>query len=205
MKKIIVSQSIIYDKKTKTFKDTLDYRLIKFLYKNNIVAYPFPNYDLNEKLIYKIIDNYFRKDNFLGFILSGGNDIGEFKKRDKTENSIIKFCKKKKLPILGICRGMQMLSHHYGGTLRKIKNHVRTRHEIFSLINKKKIIVNSYHNWVIKKCPKVFNKCFFTKDGSLESIKHKTLPIEGWMWHPEREAKYSKYDIQNFKKLFKIS
>ena len=81
MKKIIVSQSIIYDKKTKTFKDTLDYRLIKFLHKNNIIAYPFPNYDLNEKF-HRMVKPMSRRnfvqegDHIISF--SGINQEGDF-------------------------------------------------------------------------------------------------------------------------------
>ena len=41
-----------------------------------------------------------------------------------------------------------------------------------------------------------------TDDGFIEAISHKSLPWEGWMWHPERNLKYKKYFQQKIKKIF---
>ena len=55
-----------------------------------------------------------------GLIVSGGGDIYNYDKklynlqRDKNEKKIIDFFKNKKLPILGICRGFQLICSYNG-------------------------------------------------------------------------------------------
>ena len=79
MKKILVTQRIILDKKTKTVRDSLDHELIKFLIKNNFFIIPIPNFFPSKKHEKNFLNFYFKKIKIKGVILSGGNDIGEFK------------------------------------------------------------------------------------------------------------------------------
>jgi putative glutamine amidotransferase len=39
-------------------------------------------------------------------------------------------------------------------------------------------------------------------DGSIEAIKHETLPWQGWMWHPERYSEFCEDDGQRIRNLF---
>lgn len=41
------------------------------------------------------------------------------------------------------------------------------------------------------------------EDGVIEAIRHESFSIAGTMWHPEREAPFSKDDINMVKDLFK--
>ena len=137
--------------------------------------------------------------NLDGIILSGGDNFGENKNRDETEIESIKFGITEKIPILGICRGMQVLNNFFGGSIviSDKKEHVGVKHEI-SIVDKeierlysvKKINVNSYHNNLILKPNlgqelKIFAKSI--SDDTIEGFMHESLPIFGVMWHPERE------------------
>ena len=110
---------------------------------------------------------------------------------------------KKKLPSFGICRGMQMMAHYFSVKLRKINGHVASRHLVINQKNKKKRIVNSFHNWSLTKLPSNFEVMYKAKDNTIEAFKNKSLKWEACMWHPEREKKYSKDDCKIIKKLFK--
>ena len=48
---------------------------------------------------------------------------------------------------------------------------------------------------------KNFEVTYMSKDGEIESIKHKEKKI-GIMWHPEREKVFSKDDINLFKDIY---
>ena len=108
--------------------------------------------------------NILKKNNLL--ILAGGNDIITNKKdsklRNKIENNLIKEAIKLKIPIIGICRGAQLLNLYFGGKIRKIQSHMRTRHDIFfeknEIIKMNKLNVNSFHNYGIG--PKDLSKKF---------------------------------------------
>ena len=80
-------------------------------------------------------------------VLSGGNNIGEFNLRDQTEAQLIKYAKHKGLPLLGICRGMQMLAHFHGSVIQPLKGHVGTRHNLEGEVNWS---VNSFHVWLFE-------------------------------------------------------
>ncbi len=203
MKKLLVSQRIIIDKKNKSLRDCLDHQLINFLIKNGYFVIPVPNLFVSKRQENKFLNLYFQKIKISGVILSGGNDIGEFKLRDNLEKKILTKCKKYKKPVLGICRGMQMMAVHENTSLKKIKNHVRTRNNLFDINRNYIRNVNSYHNWALKKCPKNYKILYQSEDQSIEAIVHKKLKWEGWMWHPEREKKYDKKDISRLNKLFK--
>ena len=152
-----------------------------------------------------------------GLILSGGEDIGINIRRDNLEKKLIKYFTRKKKPILGICRGMQVLSIFFGSNLKKlenkhfeyivekVKNHVNTRHECKPQTKDKLFprSVNSYHNYAIKKCPKDFLVTTKSSDGTIESIKHLKYKWEGWMWHPERDKPFSKCLKNRALKIFK--
>ena len=86
-----------------------------------------------------------------------------------------------------------MMSNYEGGTLVKIKNHVKKNH---SIINKSKRYdlpkqVNSYHNYTIKNLSNSFDVISTCNKGSIEAISHLKYKWLGWMWHPERDKVFN--------------
>lgn len=136
-------------------------------------------------------------------ILPGGNDLLEknnlSKIRLKNELNLIHFGIKHNIPILGICRGMQVINYYFKGKQKKILKHMNTEHKVFFRYNffKKKILkVNSYHNYSIPKklLSKNLNAMAFDKDENVEFLNHKSKKIFGFMWHPERNKNYHQLD-----------
>ena len=136
-------------------------------------------------------------------LLSGGNDIGEQPTRDATERYLIAWAAAERVPVLGICRGMQMLAVWAGGELVRKEGHAGVRHalRISGVKEGWPVEVNSYHNWILAGCPAGFEVEALAEDGSIEAIRHAELPWEGWMWHPEREAPFDPKDIRRLKRL----
>tara|TARA_B110001452_G_C15128604_1_gene393295 strand:- start:95 stop:706 length:612 start_codon:yes stop_codon:yes gene_type:complete len=201
MKKILVTQRMYKDKLTKEHRDTIDVNLSKFIIESRLLPIIVPNF--LSKFSKKNFDNYLKSVKPDGLLLSGGEDFGINKFRDLTELKLLKHFTVKKLPIIGICRGMLLLSKFFGAKLGKIYGHVRTRHECITLTKDKLFpkSINSYHNFNVKNCPKNFYITVKSKDDSIEGIKHKKFNWEGWMWHPEREKKFN---FNSKKRLFKI-
>jgi len=199
---IFISSNI--KKHYRTYIDFLDYNWIKYLEKKNHNFYLIPNSIKNFILMSKNL-----KPNLI--ILTGGNDIFKknsyIKNRLKVEKKIISYAISKKIPILGICRGAQLLNLFFGGKIRKIKNHMRTRHNIFlekkTLFKKNKLEVNSFHNHGIssKDLSKKLKVLARDKNKNIELYCHKSKKIIGVMWHPERE-KNNLIDLI-FKKVLK--
>ena len=102
---------------------------------------------------------------------------------------------RKKFPLIGICRGLQIIAKFNKIKLIKISNHVRTRHKVYKKISRRFKTVNSFHNWGIKIVLK-FISTYVTKDKFIESIEH-LITIKAVMWHPER-GKYSTEDKKFF-------
>jgi putative glutamine amidotransferase len=76
-------------------------------------------------------------------ILSGGGDPGDDPEREYTETGILKYAEEKQLPVLGICRGMQMMGVYAGASLVEVSGHVRARHKVEGIITGE---VNSFHH-----------------------------------------------------------
>lgn len=134
-----------------------------------------------------------------GVILSGGDNIGDDPTRDHTENEIIDYGIKNRLPIFGVCRGMQVLNNYFNGTIEKsnttyhlrIPHHIQiTKDDFSNLIHVDKIKVNSFHNNIITKKNMGKNLEAFAvceQDNTIEGFYHENFPIIGVMWHPERD------------------
>ena len=132
-------------------------------------------------------------------VLSGGDNKGDDEYRDKTEQDIMEYGINKKIPILGICRGMQVINDYFGGSheVTKDNEHVSKNHDI--IITGKKMVkcldlkrrkVNSFHHNIISEKNLGRNLEIFAKstnDDTVEGFLHNKLPIIGIMWHPERE------------------
>jgi len=194
LKLVVISQRVEIFKKYGEVRDLLDQRLSLFCIDAGYLPVPIPNV---------LDDQIFRRWLIslqpTAFILSGGNDIGEDQKRDSVEKNLLNYAKDKNCPVLGICRGMQMMTCWAGGTLKPVDGHVASRHSIRGEINGN---VNSFHNFSASKCPSGFKTLATSDDSEIEAFKHETLPWEGWMWHPERETKYHERDLTRMQKLF---
>ncbi|OGN29997.1 MAG: hypothetical protein A3A33_01590 [Candidatus Yanofskybacteria bacterium RIFCSPLOWO2_01_FULL_49_25] len=125
-------------------------------------------------------------------ILTGGGTIGRDLDRDTVETSLLQRAVAKRIPVLGICRGAEMINIFFGGLLLDtIPGHAGTTHPV--TIGSNAIIVNSYHNQGFTELELAKELRIFAKasDGTIEGINHSSLPIAGIMWHPEREQKLS--------------
>lgn len=193
---VALSQRIDYVADRLESRDALDQRLSAFVANCGYVPVPVPN-SLGHEL-----DTWLSVIRPSGVILSGGNDISTYPERDQTETALINYAYMHKVPLLGICRGMQMLAHWSGTALRSVQGHVGTRHFISGEMSG---LVNSYHRFVLDDCPENFHVSASSEDGEIEAIRHLFLPLEGWMWHPEREEKFSTRDIQRVRSLFNRS
>ena len=199
--KIAITQRVDFFKERNEHRDSLDHDLVELIlslgHKPLLISNLFFD-EKNKSFFYDWLDE-FRPE---GIIFSGGNDFGDFKNRDKTEEALY-FWTKNKIPILGICRGMQLIGKLNGSKLKKVKNHINKNHLVIKVSNKKEYLKNSFHAYSLLHCPKNFKITYLSKDGEIEGIAHDYENIIGIMWHPEREKTFSKNDINLLKKIFK--
>ena len=186
-------------------RDALDQRLAQWLVHSGYLPVVVPNIlSVVDRQSEPTLENWLQAVEPSALILSGGNDIGEYPARDATERYLLSWAKAKQLPILGICRGLQMMASWAGVDLVKKEKHAGTRHQLVVPNSKDEwpAYVNSYHSWGLASCPAGFEVAARAEDGSIEAIKHIKLPWEGWMWHPEREIPFTRQDTARLKWLF---
>ena len=157
-----------------------------------------------------------------GILLTGGQDIqpelygaeplpccGECStERDKMELQLLELAFQQDLPVLGICRGLQLLNVCFGGTLyqdlpEQVSNSI-SHHQIppydqpvhtvsvlpetplAALLEQETLAVNSYHHQGILKLAEALQPMAVAPDGLIESV---WLPekafVWGVQWHPE--------------------
>ena len=196
---IFVTQREIKIAETQELRDSLDQRWFNFLDKAGFLPILLPN---NLALAKKIIS----KIDADGILLTGGDDIkslsGIYSKREELEDFLIKLALKKKLPLFGVCRGMQKIQDSFGIPLGKVSGHVSAKQKI--LINDKSREVNSFHKFgTTKNNDREFKIFAVAKDGVIKAIRHKKHNICAVMWHPERFAKVCLEDIKLFHEVFK--
>ena len=213
LKKVIVTQRIDHIKNYSETRESIDQALSEWLIQADYLPIPISNklvsihnnqdIQVNEQ---PLLQNWLSVIKPNALLISGGNNIGAYPARDETEKFLLKWAQKNRTPVLGICRGMQMMAVWAGGNLDVVNNHVGTRHQlnIYGSNNNWPNEVNSYHEWGLFDCPSDFEIKAHSDDGVIEAIRHKELPWEGWMWHPEREAQFAKKDIDRIKQLFNI-
>jgi len=186
-------------------RDALDQRLVQWLVHAGFLPVLVPNtLSATGHPSEQALESWLKVVQPGALLLSGGNDIGEYPARDATERYLLAWAEASRMPVLGICRGLQMMAVWAGVDLVKREGHVGTRHQLVvtALKDEWPTEVNSYHNWGLASCPAGFEVAAKAEDGSIEAIKHVELPWEGWMWHPEREAPFSPQDIKRLKRLF---
>jgi anthranilate synthase len=100
----------------------------------------------------------------------------------------------KKLPIFGVCLGLQAIGEYFGGQLgqlgqpahgRPSRIQVRGGRLLQNLPNE--IVIGRYHSLYVERdsMPDVLDVTASTEDGVAMAIEHRTLPIGGVQFHPE--------------------
>ena len=81
-----------------------------------------------------------------------------------------------------------------------MQGHVAIKHSVSGLEDS--IEVNSYHNQgCVELKSAELEAVLRTDDGVIEKIRHRTLPIIGTMWHPEREEPFMERDADMLRRL----
>jgi anthranilate synthase len=100
----------------------------------------------------------------------------------------------KKLPIFGVCLGVQAIGEYFGGQLgqlgqpahgRPSRIQVRGGRLMQNLPNE--IVIGRYHSLYVEQgsMPDVLDVTASTEDGVAMAIEHRTLPVGGVQFHPE--------------------
>ena len=157
-----------------------------------------------------------RFDELDGIVLPGGADVnpkyyGQENKGsvdiddelDAFEFALIEKAVSRRLPLFGICRGLQLVNIYFGGTLiqdlenkelhcwEDQKDRSHTVHAdrssfVYGAYHKTDIRVTSAHHQAIDVLGEGLVAVAAAEDNIIEAVQHRTLPIYCVQWHPER-------------------
>jgi len=131
-----------------------------------------------------------------GLVIGGGSDPGipEDKERDRMEIGLISKAVSERIPVLGICRGAEMLTLWAGGKLSPMKGgelgtHMSKWHnvQLSDIWPKAEANVWSHHHLKIEN-PGSLRVAATSNDGNTEAIADPNKRILGVLWHPERSG-----------------
>ena len=141
-----------------------------------------------------------------GLVLSGGNDLaicgGDAPERDAMESALLDWAERRALPVLGVCRGMQVIQQRFAIGLRRVEGHVAPR-QIIRIEGEPKE-VNSYHRFAAFDSRPPLDVWAVSDDGVVKAIRHSRQPMTGIMWHPERRSPFSIDDVALFRRVFGV-
>ena len=118
--------------------------------------------------------------------------------RDALEWKLLEYFVSRKLPVLGVCRGMQTINVFFGGDLiQDWPGHsavngedrlhaVTTAPSVLRALYGGRCIVNSSHHQVVGRLGNGLETVQWADDGAVEALRHRALPVWGVQWHPER-------------------
>lgn len=167
-------------------RDSISHDWLNRLGEWNMTPYPIPN-------LLKNAASYIDGISPDLLVLTGGDDLGAIPDRDRAETELFDIALGRGLPVLGVCRGLQFINQHFGGSTVEISGHVACSHRVIFAdfwhpLYGNEGTVNSYHNLAI--APDLLgNELDVTAadtDGNIEAFRHTRLPVAGVMWHPER-------------------
>ncbi|MDD5944492.1 MAG: gamma-glutamyl-gamma-aminobutyrate hydrolase family protein [Clostridia bacterium] len=174
-------------------------------------------------------------DFFDGYLFTGGHDIdpalyGTEKSekcgsicadRDRLEKAVFELAYKKDKPMLGICRGHQLINALLGGSLYQDlpserpseTSHVMTvpynkavhtvnidkNSSLYGILNTETLGVNSYHHQAVKDTAPSLSVMALSEDGIAEALEDRSKSFL-WtvQWHPE----FSYKTDDNSRKIF---
>ncbi len=128
-----------------------------------------------------------------GIIIPGGS------RRFEHHNFICDYCNKKRIPILGICMGMQTMCNYDNNNQnvninnifhnsKKNYKHLVTiekNSKLFDILKEEKILVNSFHDYKVENSGSY--KVAATCNDVIEAVEKKEDPFNiGVQWHPEK-------------------
>ena len=142
------------------------------------------------------------------FLSNGPGDPSATEKKCKDLlQAILSF----KIPVFGICIGHQLIGLSFGAKTTKMsQGHRGANHPVKNLSNNKVEITSQNHGYMIDKdtlpeCLEITHLSLF--DGSIEGLRHKSLPIFSVQYHPEASPgpTESSYLFQEFLNLIAVS
>lgn len=191
-------------------RDALDQQWTPFLEQLGWTVHPLPNRAVPDGDDDASFDRWFRHRPLDAAVLSGGgtpdvpgvpsNEITP--ERDRLERFLLTHLPRRGRPVLGVCRGFQAVVCFFGGRFRRVPGHVAVRHALNApTLPPAPGDVNSYHNYAVfsDDLPAVLAPVAFAPDGTVEAVRHTTLPVFAVMWHPEREAPFRETDQTLFR------
>jgi len=180
-------------------RDALDQTWTNFLSACGILFIPVPNDPQSAEYLVQSLD-------IAGVLFTGGNDLvscgGDAPERDATESRLFDWARERQLPLLGVCRGMQVIQHQLGVPLKKVDGHVGNRHDIE--IDNETRSTNSFHNFAAFETVDGLSIVAKSSDGVIEAIRHDRENILGIMWHPERDDPFDPNDIDMFQTFYGV-
>ena len=204
---ILVTQRLVACEGRDEVREALDRRWGAFLAGLGFLPIPLPSGAR--------VEPYIELLSPAGILLTGGNDLASVGgdalsvQRDGFERALLDAAEARGLPVLGVCRGMQLMAERAGFSIEPCTGHVATLHGLepsgearYGTLREPRM-ANSFHQFAARRSRGApYQVVLRSADSVAEAIEHESRPMVGIMWHPERYSTPRAIDQDLFRQVF---